>query len=294
VADGTRGRGSRSLRIIAAAQNILAEIQPASVRAVCYRLFVGGLIPDMGRAATNSISRILARAREEGAIPWEWIVDESRRVEGRACWRDTSALIDAAVAQYRRDRWQDQAVRVQVWSEKGTIRGTLAPVLAELGVGFRVLHGYASATTVHEIAADSRDGKPLIAFYVGDWDPSGLHMSETDLPRRLAEYGARLRLERIALTRADLAGLPDFDPDTKRGDPRFTWFQNTIGSRCYELDAMSPPVLRKRVRDKILSLLDRGAWEHAAMIERAEVESMRAFGKLWQASICPGSGADAR
>ena len=30
---------------------------------------------------------------------------------------------------YRRDRWADQPEWVEIWSEKGTVRGTIAPVL---------------------------------------------------------------------------------------------------------------------------------------------------------------------
>ena len=47
---------------------------------------------------------------------------------------------------YRRDYWNQQPVRVEVWSEKGTVRGVLQPVLDEYGVGFRVMHGFGSAT----------------------------------------------------------------------------------------------------------------------------------------------------
>ena len=74
-----------------------------------------------------------------------------------------------------------------MWSEKGTIRGVLAPVLDQYAVGFRVMHGFSSATSVHDVADDD-DGRDLIALYVGDYDPSGLFMSEQDLPSRLAEY----------------------------------------------------------------------------------------------------------
>jgi hypothetical protein len=103
---------------------------------------------------------------------------------------------------YRRNRWAQQPRQIEVWSEKGTVRGTLAPVLDKYGVTFRVLHGYSSATTVNEIAEESQDyDEPLLTLYVGDWDPSGLHMSEVDLPRRLSEYGASVEIVRVALTR---------------------------------------------------------------------------------------------
>ena len=43
------------------------------------------------------------------------------------------------------------------------------------------MHGFSSATTVHDVAQDD-DGRDLIVLYVGDYDPSGLYMSERDLP----------------------------------------------------------------------------------------------------------------
>ena len=280
-----RGQGKRTLRLVAAASDILEEIQPASVRAVCYRLFVAGLIQNMSKCSTNSVSRMLTTAREQGAIPWRWIVDESREAERAMCWSSPDAIIRAAVDGYRRDYWQDQDSRVEVWSEKGTVRGTLGPGLNEYGVTFRVMHGYASATAVNDIAELSvSSDKPLVALYVGDWDPSGKHMSDVDLPRRLAEYGAKVDMCRVAIRQADLSDRPSFDPESKVADPRYRWFKERIGTACYELDAMPPPILRERVEADIRKLLILERWDHARMVERAEVESMQSFYKSWQAA----------
>ena len=70
----------------------------------------------------------------------------------------------------------------------------LGPVLDDYAVGFRVMHGFSSATSVYDVA-QSDDDRPLVALYVGDFDPSGLFMSEEDLPTRLSKYdGGSLRL----------------------------------------------------------------------------------------------------
>jgi hypothetical protein len=283
----SRGKGRRSIQLVATAIKILEEIQPASVRAVCYRLFVAGLIPDMSKTSTNAVSRALRIAREEGDLEWGWIVDESREAEHVPAWSGPDALIRAAVAQYRKDYWRDQPVHIEVWSEKGTVRGTLGPVLDEYGVTFRVMHGYASATVINELAVLSGSiDKHFIALYVGDWDPSGLHMSDVDLPRRLTDYGAKIWVNRIALRRDDLTDLPSFAPASKRSDSRYRWFVSKVRTRCHELDAMPPPQLRSRLEEQILRLINVPAWEHSIEIERAEVESMQAFHKSWQASIC--------
>jgi hypothetical protein len=274
--------------LVAKAEEILREIEPASVRALCYRLFVVGLILDMGKSSTNGVSRLMRIAREVEDVPWEWIVDESRHAETVSMWANPDAIIRSAVRGYRRDYWQDQDYRVEVWSEKGTVRGTLAPVLDKYGVTFRVMHGYASATVVNDVAEMSTESdKPLIVLYVGDWDPSGLHMSEVDLPRRLTEYGAEIEFRRIALTRGDIKKLPSFDPETKIKDPRYRWFMKTVKTKCYELDAMPPPQLRSRVEAEIRALIDFGLWDNAVMVERAEVDSMKDFHKSWQALFCP-------
>jgi hypothetical protein len=295
----SRGKSQRSLELVEAAREILAEIEPATVRAVCYRLFVAGIIPSMVKANTNRVSRQLVWAREEGLIPWEWIVDETREAESIPSWSSPDALIRSAVTQYRRDNWLEQPCRVEVWSEKGTVRGTLAPVLDRYGVTFRVMHGYGSATAIQSIAQESAESDRVThALYVGDWDPSGLHMSEVDLPERIARYGGKVRLSRVAL-QADETGsfdLPSFAADAKRNDPRYRWYVARYGARCWELDAMPPPELRADVEAMIIDLLDRDTWEHSLMVERAEVESLQGVMDAWrasksrQASVCDQVG----
>ncbi len=283
-----RGKSQRSLDLIDAAREILQEIQPATVRAVCYRLFTMGLIDCMAKSETNRVGTQLVWAREQGIIPWAWIVDETREAERQPGWADPEAFIRAARRSYRRDRWQYQPSRVEVWSEKGTVRGTLAPVLEQYGVTFRVMHGYASASVIYQVAQETREADaPLIALYVGDWDPSGLHMSEEDLPHRLDNYDAFVELTRVALTEADVsdAALPPFAAETKRGDTRYRWYVCNYGPLCWELDAMSPPVLRDRVAGAIRAHIESEAWERCGRGEQAEQASLAKVLSRWK-SIC--------
>jgi len=289
-----RGMSARSIQLIAAAVNILREICPATVRAVCYRLFAEGLIDSMAKTNTNGVSRLLVFAREQGIVEWDWVVDETRSPERINTWRDLSEFGDVVKNAYRKDYWQAQARRVEVWSEKGTVRGTLAPVLNEYGVTFRVMHGHGSATAVHAAAEDSRKlDVPLHVLYVGDWDPSGMHMSEVDLPERLQRYGGdSILLERIALTEEDTlpdAGVPDFPAQDKVKDPRYRWFLAKYGERCHELDALSPVLLRDRVQESIERDLDMEAWDHAIEVETAEKESMRAVLAAWPSISMPAN-----
>jgi hypothetical protein len=286
-----RGKAAKTLALIDAAIKILNEIQPATVRAVCYQLFVKRLIESMSKNCTNAVSRQLVWAREQGLLPWEYVVDETREAERVSTWDNPDEIIRAAVNGYRRDYWQEQPERIEVFSEKGTVRGTLAPVLQKYGVTLRVMHGYGSATSMYDIAGESRGSeKPLTILYVGDWDPSGMHMSEVDLPSRLSRYQGMATIKRIALTAADVSpALPSFDVETKKNDPRYRWFVQRYGARCWELDAMSPVVLRERVEMEICAHLDLDAWEHATKVEAAEVESMHEFLTAWNNKSRPAS-----
>jgi hypothetical protein len=107
------------------------------------------------------------------------------------------------------------------------VRRVLAPVLDRYAVGFLPVHGFSSATLTHDIAED--DGRDLVVLYVGDFDPSGLFMSDEDLPTRFAKYdGDHIVLKRIALTIEQSRGLPWFPASDKRKDPRYNWFMRHV------------------------------------------------------------------
>ena len=277
-----RGRAQKSLDLIKAMHTIAEAAQPITGRGVGYKLFTAGLIPSMAKSDMKKVYRLLQAAREEGTIEWPWIVDELRELERAASWDDPEQYTRCVINGYRRDYWNQQPHRVEVWSEKGTVRGVLQPVLDEYGVGFRVMHGFGSATAVHDVAQDD-DGRPLIVLYVGDWDPSGLYMSEVDLPQRLEKYdGWHVELQRIALTRDHLAELPSFPASDKRKDPRSKWFVANFGKRCWELDALDPNELRDCVETEILDHIEPVAWERCKVVERAERESLRAGMASWK------------
>jgi hypothetical protein len=204
------------------------------------------------------------------------VVDGSRAVDRVNSWSDPSEIINAATKTYRRNNWQDQPVLVEVWSEKSTVQGVLAPVLDDLGVTFRVMKGFGSFTAVRQAAEDSLDipeDREAVALYVGDYDPSGLYMSEVDLPRRLERYGSAWDFRRIAITEDDLTHLLHFDSATKKGDGRYQWFVDNTDAdprKCWELDAMDPNDLRERVRAEIAAYMDHDTWQHALKISGRE------------------------
>jgi hypothetical protein len=274
----SRGKSKSRLELRQACKARLEATRPASVRSVAYYMFnVLGLIPSMEKKYVKRVGDEIRQAREEEEIPWTWVVDESRQLERRPSWNDPEEFIESVIPQYRLDYWEQQPYAVEVWSEKSTVSGTLRPVLRRYGVGYRSMHGFTSATKVHDVAELTLClEKPLRILYVGDFDPSGRHMSDVDLPKRLEAYGAEgYTIYRVALTALDTVQLPSFPASDKAKDPRYDWFLRTHGSRCWELDAMNPNTLRTKVEQAIRQWLDMDAWELCQRTEDVQKETFR-------------------
>jgi hypothetical protein len=277
-----RGMARESLDLIEAMYAAAESAQPITGRGVGYKLFTLGMTPSMEKSVMQRVYRLLKLAREQGMIPWEWIVDETRELERASSWDDPAAFVRTVSRAYRRDFWNQQPVRIEVWSEKGTVRGVLSPILDKYGVGFLPVHGFNSATSTHNISV-SDDGRPLLNLYVGDYDPSGMCMSEVDLPARFDKYGGdHVSIKRIALRQEHLPDLPSFPASDKRKDPRYPWFVRNYGHRCWELDALDPNDLRAMVEKAIRKYIEPIAWKRCAVVEKAERESLRTVLDSWK------------
>ena len=125
----------RSTDLIAAMYEIAQKAEPITGRGVGYKLFTQGLIASMARNEMQKVYRLLKEAREEGVIPWDWIVDETRTMERVSTWADpqpmpaesriaiaaTSGTSSQFVSRSGPRRHRSRRARSQCW----TIRGRL-------------------------------------------------------------------------------------------------------------------------------------------------------------------------
>ena len=290
-----RGKSRKTLDLIAAAWEILAEIQPASVRAVLlptlharhHHLDVeerdeqGERAAHLGAGARHH-PVVVDRRRDPGAGARVGVLEPGRVRRGREAILprplDRPAAPDRALVRKGHDPRH-------VGPGATGLRGHL-PRDARL----RISDGH-QADRDRELAVRQAAYRVLRRGS----EPSGLHMSEVDLPRRLDEYGGDVELVRLALTASDCgADLPSFATDSKKRDPRYRWYVDRYGSRCWELDALSPAVLRDRVADAIDRVLDHGAWDRAEVVERAERESLTTILAAWPGISGPASKYDGR
>jgi len=293
-----RPRGSKSaasIKLIETMYDIAQERHPISVRGICYPLLQNHqLILDMSTKQTKKVGRLLTMARKDGVIPWEWIVEEGRQLRGYYGWNNSEEFIEEQLQLYRQERWNTQPNKIQIWSEKATLGGVLQPVLDEFALPFLNVKGFGSTTSMYN-AAKSWAAEPFIVLYLGDHDPSGLWMSEEDIPARFTEYLQAvlkeykvnislsgepiLDLQRIALTPEDTQGLISLP--IKNQDPRAPWFKDKHGHQCFEVDGLNPNTLRDKLRAAVMEYIDVPAWNLAGATEKAERESMSTFLDTW-------------
>jgi hypothetical protein len=306
-----RGRASATDQLITIMIEIAESIEPCSVRALAYQLFNRKLIPSMAKEHTARVSRLSVIAREEGLLPWDWIVDSTRQEQVISTWADPAEYAHTVQRAYRRNKWAALPRHISVWSEKSTVEGTLRPVLEKYEVPFQVLHGWSGATPVMDAAQANLDRQQdTLILYVGDYDPSGMGMSELDLPRRLARYSSndpsdkeisievanewlakvRLKIWRIALTDRhirQLGATTRFPASAKKTDSRYPWFVKNYGNYCWELDALDPNDLRDCVEANIWAELDHKEWDRYVLVEQVEWQAIVDTCESWKSILAP-------
>jgi len=283
-----KGEWTRTGQIIDAAADILAGEYPMTLRQCFYRLLSTGVIENT-RKDYQALSTYLTKARADGRIQYEWIVDRSRPEYSVSAFESPAEYVEIIKRSYRKDYWQSQPHYVEIWTEKDSIVGSIEPVTNELGVTVRVGRGFLSTTRAYEIAQRFRSiDKPIWVFYLGDFDPSGVAI-EKDAAARVEAHGAHFIIERLAIHKADIAefNLPPLR--AKQSDTRSSEFRRRYGNEAVELDALPVTELRERIHEAISELIDYDIWNRAIAVEKAEVTSITEFTKKWTERGTPAS-----
>jgi len=247
------------------------EDRPATVRAIYYRVVSAGAIPK-DDSGYRMVQRRLTRYRTSGEIPHEWIVDGSRVTHETPAWPNVHDALCAIRDQYRRDRWETQSCRVEIWSEKDALSQVLLPVAREWQVPYRILRGYTSLGFGTEVARGiARDGRPTVVLHIGDHDPSGVDAWRA-LRELLTEHApnTEFRFERVAVRPGQIDDLGLIWRNTKMTDTRAERFVEQYGARSVEADAIPIGTLKQLLREAIEPHIDHAAWAREVEQEGAD------------------------
>jgi hypothetical protein len=173
--------------LVLAATEILERERPMTLRQLYYRLISAGVLRN-DQKEYKRLGNVMTRLREDGRVPRTWIVDHVRSTLKPSSWTGLADFADTVRDAYRKDFWASLPHHVEVFVEKDAVAGTIQPVTAEYDIALRVCRGYSSVSFAGEIAnLWTEVRKPIFAYYVGDFDPSGFDL-ERDLREKLERY----------------------------------------------------------------------------------------------------------
>src|SRR5262249_24537260 len=164
---------------------------PMTLRALYYRLASAGHLSATDQGY-NRLKRLMARLREAGEGPITgWLVDRGRSTLKPSRWAGPADIGGTAGQVDRKGLWAQMPHHVEVFVEKDAIAGTVQPVTYEYDVALNVIRGDVSISFAGEIAVLWTEvEKPISAYYLGDFDPSGFGI-EAELQDKLIRYSGK-------------------------------------------------------------------------------------------------------
>src|SRR5579872_6952548 len=172
--------------LYAAAARVLNAEAPITLRGLMYRLVSCGALPDTTQKSYTRLQRLMTWGRETICdetggryVPMSMIVDNLRETVKPTSWTGLNEFGETVREAYRKDFWASLDCHIAVFCEKDAIAGTLQPTTRKYDVPLHPCRGYASISFAGIISEEwKRIEKPIFAFYLGDYDPSGFDIEQ--------------------------------------------------------------------------------------------------------------------
>ena len=280
---GTIKRDRRTRDRVAQLDRQISEVlrvdHPQSVRHVFYRMTDPRLPEPVEKSERGyrHVQQRLKALRRAGAVPYGWITDASRRGYFTNTFADRFDFVRQISGLYRSDLWSQTNTYCEVWTESRSIAGVIEDDCRELAVSLYPAGGFSSITLAFEAAEQinaEHNGRDLIIFYIGDYDPAGVLIDlslEAELRQHL-DPAVSMQFIRLGITPEQIVQYDLPTKPRKDTDRRSLHIAETV-----EAEAMPAVLLRGLLRTRIESLLPAGVLAAA----RAAEESERGFLLHW-------------
>lgn len=243
--------------------NDLSEYWPLTLRQVFYQLVGQGICLN-NRSQYQGLSQLLTQARLMGEIEWDCIEDRARRHMDLSGYIDGPRFIESeaqnVLTGYTRNLQQTQENYIEIFVEKDALATLFRKVAERYCIPVTTCRGYISADFVNKYkrrTMQNADRRPVV-LYFGDFDPSGVNMSESLENRMLYDFDIPVNFIRPALNQEQIEkyNLPHVDEDLKRGDSRAAKHVKKYGFLAVELDALNPSDLSDIIHKAIQQQLN--------------------------------------
>ena len=277
-----------TMEIVNQANRIITEYETQgftlTLRQLYYQFVARDLIENTVRSYKR-LGNIVSDARLTGLIDWDAIEDRTRNLTSPSFWSSPISIVRSAERGYRRDLWEGQKHRPEVWIEKDALVGVFAGICDELDVPYFACRGYNSQSEMwgagQRFVEYLDRGQAPVVFHFGDHDPSGLDMTRDTEDRLTLFMNQYADIRRLALNWAQVEEYGPPPNPTKLTDSRATVYIADYGPASWELDAMEPAVLVGLVRSAILSIRDEDVYAEVVERQEDEREELAAVRRNW-------------
>jgi hypothetical protein len=270
-----RPLGAKTVAIRNALLDLTGEYDVMTVRQVFYQLVSRGVVPKTEKGGYRPVQAQVLKMRREGLLDWGFIADGTRWMRKPSTWDSMEDVLRATQRAYRRNLWQAQRTRPEVWLEKDALAGVVSDVTGRWDVPLMVSRGTSSATFLHSAAMEAGQawavrGIVTHVFALYDFDAAGRRAARS-VEKGLREFtDAPIVFELLALTEEQIEAWDLPTRPAKASDPEAYKF----GADAVELDAIPPGDLLDLVSGAIETLVDEEAWRQQQIVEREERETL--------------------
>jgi hypothetical protein len=245
---------TKAARLRAELLNLIAEhaadgALPTSARFLFYELVQRGVISKErtgARRPDQDMIDALTQLRESRVVPWDAIVDETRRLDSIYTAPTVAAWMQDALKDARIDPWGDEPGPL-ILTESRSLAGVLRPVAYLYGVPIASTNGQCGGFLHNDVAPAIQGGRAVI--YLGDLDLAGGQI-EANTRRVVEDCTGPVEWERLAITQEQVTehDLPVITKHDRR-------YNDRRPHRAVETEALSQQVLTRMLTDHLDALL---------------------------------------
>ncbi len=192
------------------------------------------------------VTLALTQLREDGAIPWDAIIDETREVEDYTGYTSVADGTRRVLEQITLDRWDGDAPFLIM--ESRSLGGALRDICTEYGVAFAATNGQVGGFLHTDVVPRLVPDQSIL--YFGDFDLVGNDI-EANTRRVLEHEVGDLRWERLMLTEAQVKRYKL--PSITKTDNRFKGGGGI--HEAVETEALSQKLIVRLLRNRLDKLL---------------------------------------
>lgn len=249
-----------------------------TVRQIYYQFVTLNIVPN-SLESYNKVQSAINDGRLAGLISWTAIEDRNRELLGHETFISPKQALNKAAIEYKRDLWEDQPMRVEVWVEKAALLGVIGSICAKLRVDYFTQRGYNSSSEQwragQRFASYIRKGQRVIVFHLGDHDPSGLDMTRDNREKLELFSGVPVMVQRLALNMDQVEQYNPPPNPAKSTDSRYAGYKRDFGDSSWELDALEPSVIQALIKDAVDKVRDPAKWNANLLREEQEIRQLK-------------------